>query len=334
MDIYNLIRICFSHVVTHVAVPTFFLISGFLFFLKVQKWNREIYFRKIKSRFHTLFIPYILWNAIAILLIVGLKVGAFIVKGKPLSNILAFFQENGWWQMFWDSNVWAKDRLNWLGWATPMTGPINLPLWFLRDLIVVALVTPIIYWLLKRFRFYVLYLLALAYISGIWPSIPGFTVTSVFFFSVGAYWSIYAKNLVFECKRVEVLSYVVAAVLLIITIRFDGRNTHAGSLVYPFFVIFGVCATINVAARLVETKKVKVNPLLAKSSFFIYATHTLMILGICRALVHKIIYWDTPLALGCCYFIVPLLAVIICLCLYVFMRRFFPGILNVLTGSR
>lgn len=32
MSIYNWIRICFSHVFTHIAVPTFYVISGYLFF--------------------------------------------------------------------------------------------------------------------------------------------------------------------------------------------------------------------------------------------------------------------------------------------------------------
>lgn len=39
MDVYNLIRICFSNVLTHVAVPTFYLISGFLFFLGLKEFK-------------------------------------------------------------------------------------------------------------------------------------------------------------------------------------------------------------------------------------------------------------------------------------------------------
>ena len=78
MDFFNLIRICFSHVITHVAVPIFYLISGYLFFFRLKDFDfRRGYLEKIKSRLHTLVIPYILWNLISILSIVALKVGFF-----------------------------------------------------------------------------------------------------------------------------------------------------------------------------------------------------------------------------------------------------------------
>lgn len=39
VDIYNLTRICFSHVLTHIAVPVFFVISGYLFFYNVKEFT-------------------------------------------------------------------------------------------------------------------------------------------------------------------------------------------------------------------------------------------------------------------------------------------------------
>lgn len=47
------------------AVPSFFFISGYLFFVNydVHKWKQ-----KISSRFKTLFIPYVLWNCITCIL--------------------------------------------------------------------------------------------------------------------------------------------------------------------------------------------------------------------------------------------------------------------------
>lgn len=37
ISIFNWIRICFSHVLTHIAVPSFYLISGYLFF---HNWSQ------------------------------------------------------------------------------------------------------------------------------------------------------------------------------------------------------------------------------------------------------------------------------------------------------
>lgn len=78
MDVYNIFRIFFSHVVSHPAVPVFFMISGFLFFYKIESYNWRMYFSKLRKRFRTVFIPYLIWNLIPILYIIMVKVGAFL----------------------------------------------------------------------------------------------------------------------------------------------------------------------------------------------------------------------------------------------------------------
>lgn len=333
---YNLIRICFSHVATHVAVPTFFLVSGFLFFNKVHTFNTLVgWKRKFLSRFRTLVIPYLLWNLIAIFIVVAVKVGGFFLKGKPLSSILDYFRENGWLHLFWDCNVWGEDRINWLGMCVSSTGPVNLPLWFLRDLIVMVVISPIIFWLLKYLRCYLLYVLLFCYISGIWPNIPGLQITAVFFFSIGAYIGLYRRNVIEECRKVKWMSYVLASILLPLTVWFDGRNTHIGSFMYPFFVIVGVCAVFNLASWLLETGRVKNKfPALGKGSFFIYATHTLLILSFSTAICTRLFYWDNSIIHIVCYFMIPLLTVAICFSCYLLMQKYTPKILGILLGNR
>ena len=46
-----------------IAVPLFFFISGFLFF-KEGYLDSDLYLKKLKSRVHTVLIPYLLWNII------------------------------------------------------------------------------------------------------------------------------------------------------------------------------------------------------------------------------------------------------------------------------
>lgn len=334
MDVYNLLRITGSHVLTHIAVPTFFLISGFLFFLKMEKWSKELYVSKMKKRWVSLVIPYLCWNAIAVLIVVGMKIGAYFVKGKPLSNILVYFQEQRGWHLFWDCNVWAENRLNWLGWPVPMSGPVDLPLWFLRDLIVVSICTPLIYYFLKHFRHWGVLLLAFTYVSGIWPSCPGFTVTTFFFFSWGAYLSMNRLNLVTSFRRYSAVSYVLSIGLLLITVAFDGRNTAEGMLVYPFYIIAGVVAVVNLASTLLQKDMVRLHPFLSQASFFIYASHTLLILGKADGIMGKLIPTELPDLLALRYLLTPCLAVAACLCLYALLRRYAPGLLKVLMGNR
>lgn len=88
--IYNVTGVLLSHVLTHIAVPTFYLISGFLFFINFQKWSWEGYKKKLSSRIKTLLVPYLLWNAIPFLLAVLAMLAAVAIKGKPIEGVETF----------------------------------------------------------------------------------------------------------------------------------------------------------------------------------------------------------------------------------------------------
>lgn len=133
------IQILLSNILSGIAVPTFYLISGYFFFYRTEQFTKNIYLEKLKKRIHTLLIPYILWNILYIFIIILMKIAAYFVKGKPLSNIITFFGDNDWLHMFWDCKIWNTNKVNWLGYLTPSTGPILIPMWFIRDLIVLII---------------------------------------------------------------------------------------------------------------------------------------------------------------------------------------------------
>lgn len=57
--VYDYIRVFFSVVIARSAVPIFFIISGYLLFLKVEEYNKAVYFSKLRKRWHSLVIPYL-----------------------------------------------------------------------------------------------------------------------------------------------------------------------------------------------------------------------------------------------------------------------------------
>lgn len=335
INIYNWIRICLSHVFTHISVPIFYLISGYLFYYNLGgAFSAQIYKNKLKKRFQSLFIPYIIWNVIAILVVVGLKICAHILNGKPISNILLWFQDNGWWHLFWDSNVWGESTYNWLGIETHMSGPVDLPLWYLRDLMVVVLISPIIFAYLKYTKFYGIIILAFAYVSRIWPNIHGLSLTAVFFFSFGAYFAINGRTLVEEFKKVRIFSYALALLLSLPMVWYDGKNTVIGSVIYPFFIITGVISVFNIAVQLIEKGVVKSHSILTQSTFFIFALHTLLVLRISSYAINAIIGGGSAFAMILSYTLTPLLAIAICLLLYIVIKRLSPRALSILNGNR
>ena len=122
--------------------------------------------------------------------------------------------------------------------------------------------------------------------------------------------------------------------LLFPMIWFNGKNTFIGSLIYPVFIMIGVCVIFNISSMLIEKEKVKVIPLLTQSTFFIYALHTLVVLRICSFIINRIIGSTNALALTISYLMTPISTIFCCLALYVLMKRFFPRLLGLLTGDR
>lgn len=124
-----------SVMVGRCAVPLFYVISGYLFFLKVSDGMKSIY-AKIQKRIRTLLIPYI----VGCLFFVGFGVLIAIMPGiskyvngsvmplfdKPIQQIIC--------SIFYDQGDGS---------------PCAFQLWFLRDLILIVATSPIWYLLLR-----------------------------------------------------------------------------------------------------------------------------------------------------------------------------------------
>ena len=159
-DVYNLIRVAITQVITHCAVPIFYIISGYLFYQKLSIWNFEVWKHKMKKRIKTVGLPYIVWITIMIIYTVAMLTAGCLLHDKPWSRIIEWFSSNGWWHLFWDCHIWNLDRLNLVGLPMPASAPILIPFWFMRDLIIVLAITPMIYWAIKKLKFLFVILLA------------------------------------------------------------------------------------------------------------------------------------------------------------------------------
>lgn len=338
-SIYDFLRITLSNIGTHFCVPVFFMFSGFLFFYKAKDFNFSIYKQKLHKRFKSLFIPYICWIVFYILNAEIRKVAGVIIKGKPTSGIWQYLIDNGGLHMFWDSSIWGLNMQNWIGWATPMTGPILVPLWFVRDLMVVILLTPIIYSLIKRLNFLPIIFLVFCYISGIWIQIPGFTVTTFFWFSLGAYFSIKGKNMIESIYKWRIPSYILCIFTLLPLIWLNGRKGDGvtanviGQSLYPFYIIASSFSIISIATTLIQKGKVKVYPHLAKVSFFVFLSH-IFVLGYISNIINRCLPYDNGIIMIAKYLMTPIATVIVCLIIYWVLNKYFPKFLSFITGSR
>lgn len=161
-----------SQGVSRSCVPLFFAISGIMFFKSFELTFKSYKF-KVFNRFKTLFIPFILWSVIGILLIYFLQIIPFTQKYFTKKIELSF-------------DIMFKK-------------PIAFQLWFIRDLFVLVLISPILGYLNKKLGLFWIILLFFAWVFGI-PTIIIRSFEPILFFTFGGYLVNYNFNLV--TKRV------------------------------------------------------------------------------------------------------------------------------------
>lgn len=181
MDFYNSLRTLISIVLGHIAVPLFFLFSGVLFFQKLEQWDWKIWKEKMKRRVWSLFVPFIIWNIIR-----------WIFEWSDLNEHKSMPQFSI--SMFWHSAYVDTRNINWLGTPISMSVPLHVPFWFIRDLLVLNILTPFIYLAVRRLGAFTICFLTIAFLGTLWPTMPGTRISAVYFFTLGAWISISGKT--------------------------------------------------------------------------------------------------------------------------------------------
>ena len=255
------LQIFLCEVIPHIAVPTFIFFAGYLFFYKCC-FNMSVWKRKFIRRFKGLLLPYMIWCTLGFIIAAITEQCSFTV--------------NNFLYSFWDTREWM-DLPSHIGAAMPA----DMPLWFIRDLIMMIIISPVIYWIINQTG------ALLPIITGIWwfshwlPKITGFSSDIVFFFVLGAYLAIKKMNFVETTYKYRNFIYLLTVVFMIIDfVILNNRFTELGRLEYCWpifnvFVLFGMFAVIHVASTL--SLRVNRQKLLFWSgcSFFVYAVHFL-----------------------------------------------------------
>ena len=184
-------------VLPSLIVPMFFIFSGLLFFYR-KDFSAEVYVQKLKSRMMTLLVPYILWNIIAILwrlkcLLPGISSFYRPVEIKVSSSRIF----NTFFCNVDNSGIIVGSTL-----TNVPEGilPIDGPLWFVRELMLMVVISPVIYWLIKKGNLWFLSLLGIVWFCSSWfllndsflKMYASQFLMALFFFSWGAFYSIKA----------------------------------------------------------------------------------------------------------------------------------------------
>lgn len=333
--IHNFIGLFISKGIALVTVPTFFLISGYLFFLNLNGWDWNGYKKKLKSRKHTLFIPYIVWNVLSFLLIVGKDLATAFTNGQPLGEATGFFDKY-WSSFLWNCCSWGEAQYSWVPWLSYETGPIDLPLWFIRDLMVIALLSPVVYMFVKKTRIWGVIVLMFLYVSHLWPNLPGLSASTLYFV-LGAYFAINGYNVVCFARKYRYVFFSMFLISFSFFFYFYQSNIDLTGISQNLFIFSGVFCAFVVSSLFIEKKDIIPNKLLVGSCFFVYAEHNCMPIGalskvdlIMENIIPGESYMEDTVRLIFC----PLIAVALLVGVYWVLKRYTPKIANVLSGNR
>jgi len=294
----------------------FFFLSGFLFFFNVKTFDRTCYKNKLKRRLKTLLIPYLFWNVLAIcfyLLCTSVPATATFVNIKmDIHNICDYL-------------------------GITITGivdgiPISYQFWFIRELMLAVIITPLIYVLIKYGKIYSVLLLGICWYFDFWYHIPLFKIRCIFFFSFGAFFSIYKRNLLEDFRKIKTLSFIIFP--LFVASDLLTKQYEFNHYIHNINLVAGVIFCFNFVSWLMERGKIKPVPLLTSASFFVFAVHDPYFMMTIRKFGYALLKPSTDFALTSLYFVNVIIVAGISLGLYYILRKFVPKFTAVITGGR
>lgn len=300
------IQLFFSSILGNLAVPFFFFVSGYFFFTQLHQWNVGVWKEKMKKRIHTLAIPYLLWA-------VMIPLATFTLKAifDTLTKGLVF-----------------TDTMGIISW------PLNAPTWFLFTLIILCLFSPIILYLIRKTRGWILVLPGMLYLIDLDIPIAGFEPVGWFFFMWGACHQILGKDVLTIVGKVKLP--VVCISIIIIAAMFSVRWTdyELYKLLDRVFCVVGLMTLFVLTAWLLQKHDIKIPSVFAESSFLIYVAHYLYFRApayflLCIFIPSKSICATTAIFLLDAWVIAGMIVLV-----YIVCKRLFPRFTALCIGNR
>jgi surface polysaccharide O-acyltransferase-like enzyme len=303
----------FTQGIARIAVPLFFIISGYLYFLNIKGTFSE-FKNKISKRIKTILIPYLFWSSwglifYSILQSLPMAQNFFtngLIKDMPLEEILKIFLFN----------------------------PLPFQLWFLRDLMILVVFSPLLFFALKYLRGLAILLAFIPWISGYFY---GFINTdSLLFFMLGGYLAIFDKLVMFDGKKYAYLLFSLWILLVIINsiFLFQGISIFYFwmSVLNKSTLLIGIVAIWTIYDKLHGKINIAtINPII-NFSFFLYAFHEPVLTMTKKSLFF--ILGNSQHVSFSVYILAPILTIVLSLSVGFLSKKYIPKIYYLATGGR
>ncbi|MBQ7505551.1 MAG: acyltransferase [Ruminococcus sp.] len=305
----------FSNELFRFAVPMFFAISGFLFFFSYEN-TAQCYAKKLRSRVRSLLIPYVIWAVLSGLLIMGIAQIPF----------------------FSDLPIVTEKFYDWTQFYMYLINPAAFQLWFIQQLMIFVLISPALYFLIKKTRGVILIIFAVPWIMD-FSFIINFS--GLFAFSIGAAMAIFGKSREYTRSENRIQTMIYAVIWILLSLL----NTYIAAFAdnsFIFDIIMTVLYKINEVVGVIAmwflfdhiAKRIA-----DKKGFIIAATHLFIVYVLHEPMLH--IFYQMALKQSgsimghlALYVCLPLSVGAVCIIVSMALRKNLRKVHSVLTGGR
>lgn len=227
-----------------------------------------------------------------------------------------------WLWSFW--NMRMIDSQSW-------SMPINNPLWFVRDLMVLVVLTPLIWLAIKHLKGWFVFVLGGLWIMDFWFDIPGLSISPIFFFSLGAFMGIHKIDFLTRLQK-----NIVAVVIVYIIFSAIDLAMPSSIVKEPIHRIgdfVGMGAIFGLASISLDTWVSRTCRKLAESSFFVYVYHILP-LSLLIKVTLQLVQPHSDILISVLYITIPFFIVGLGILVHKILRHLLPKTTAFITGGR
>ena len=296
------------------VVPLFFLISGYLFF-SGSRLTTAGYVAKLRSRVRSLLVPFLFWNILVLALFAlaqTLPAARTMVSGK--APTIAEFGAYDYARAI----LGIRHR------------PIAYQFWYVRDLMLLVLLAPLIGAMARRVPYALLVPVCVCWVLHAWP-VYAPSPEATLLFAIGAYLAVGRRDAFALDRYAPVLIGLYACAVAF-------GLAHAVPAAEPYvpnlIVALGVPAWLCVSGIVVRYERVRERLLaLRGSAFFVFAAHE-PLLTFLRKVFYVALRPVSPAEAIGVYLVVPILTASLLVVVYQLLAKTMPGPLRVISGGR
>ncbi len=284
-------------------IPMYYFLSGFSYF---RDYSLSDTLRKWKNRVFTLLIPWLGWNTIVWAMNILIRQIPFIAS-----------------RLNSDADYCLTLR-SWLD--TGLIGSADGPMWFIKNLIILTLLSPGIYLLIKN-KYIGIAAIAGSIAAVYFTDSDRFTaLVSLVFFMEAGYCSIHLKDLFM--RRYSKTARICAAGLLLLYMIFCRSYELQGGGVW--YALTFTAANPAVWVLMSDREMGETSKKLNSYRFWIYSSHYFPLE--CIEKIFLILFGTSAYAALADYILTPILTLILVLTLGYFVKKYLPILWAILNG--